>query len=156
MKHKYLCELCDLFPNKDLPFPYSELDYPDFDERDTFNMNDSLIAWLYECLRYFQDEASKMVDLDWKDALFEIDGENLTQRQCIDRMVDDIKEIYRASDSALNEFSELTAARDAGVLSNEEFINKFRLSCETEDRRQDVAKDDLFKVLSKCFWAMWW
>ena len=152
MKHKYLCEL---FPEDELPFPYCEPDYPDFDERSTFNMDYALIAWLYECLRYFQDEVSKIVDLEWQGQLFEIDDEYLTQRQCIDRMVDDIKEFYKASDDALNEYSELEDAKNAGALSNEEFNNKFKDSCNTEDRRRDSAKDDLFKVLSKCFWAMW-
>lgn len=122
MKHKYLCEL---FPEDELPFPYCEPDYPDFDERSTFNMDYTLIAWLYECLRYFQDEASKVVDLDWQGQLFEIDDEYLTQRQCIDRMVDDCKVIL--------------------------------LEDEFEDReKRDAAKDDIFKVLSKVYWMMWW
>lgn len=120
MKHKYLHEL---FPEDELPFPYCEPDYPDFDERSTFNMDYTLIAWLYECLRYFQDEVSKIVDLEFPK--FDIDGETLTQRQCIDRMVDDCKVIL--------------------------------LEDEFEDReKRDAAKDDIFKVLSKVYWMMWW
>lgn len=51
MKHKYLHEL---FPNDNLPFPYNEDDYADFDKRDTYNMDYTLIAWLYERLRFFK------------------------------------------------------------------------------------------------------
>ena len=75
MKHKYLHEL---FPDDKLPFPYSEEDYPDFDERDTFSMDHTLIAWLYERLRYFQNEASNIINFEFHK--FEIDNEELTQR----------------------------------------------------------------------------
>ena len=121
MKHKYIREL---FPDR-LPFPYDEEDYNEFDERDTFNLDNTLILWLYERLRYFQDHASKVVNFDYHK--FEIDGEELTQRQCIDRMVEDCKAIM----------TELNA-------DEEDF------------KAADVAKDDLFKVLSKVYWAMWW
>lgn len=119
MKHKYLREL---FPNS-LPFPYGEEDYHGFDERDTFNLDSTLIMWLYERLRYFQDEATEIVDFNYHK--FDIDGEQLTQLQCIDRMVEDCQVIL--------------------------------LSDDFDEREQmDAAKDDLFKVLSKVYWAMWW
>ena len=122
MKHKYLLEL---FKEDDLLFPYNEEDYHDFDDRDTFNMDYTLIAWMYQCLRFFQDVASKTVNFDFHK--FEIDGEELTQRQCIDRMVKDCTTILN------------------GDCWKEEEIKKM-----------DIAKDDLFKVLSKVYWAMWW
>lgn len=120
MKHKYLHEL---FQNGNLPFPYSEEDYSDFDKRDTYNMMITLIAWIYECLRYFEEEASKKVNFDFHK--FDIDGEELTQMQCIHRMVDDCM-IF---------------------LQGDEFV---------EYEYMNAAKDDLFKVLSKVFWLMWW
>lgn len=120
MKHKYLREL---FPEDGLPFPFSEPDYHDFDERDTFNMDFTLVAWLYECLRYFQDEASKIVNFEYHK--FDIDGKTLTQRQCIDRMIEDCKII----------------------LLGDEY---------RDYEKRDTVKDDLFKVLSKVYWAMWW
>ena len=126
MKHKYLHEL---FSNEDMMFPYNEEDYPDFDERRTFNMDGSLIAYLYENLRFFQDEASKIVNFDFHK--FEIDGEELTQRQCIDRMVEDCKIILLYDE----------------VGDDMEF---------TGWKKTDAAKDDLFKVLSKVYWSMWW
>lgn len=128
IKHKYLREL---FADDDMLWPYSEKDYHDFDERDTFNLDNTLVAWLYERLRYFQDVASKTVVMDdptWR--TFEVDGEKLTQLQCIDRMVEDCKTILLYKD------------------------------WEDEDDKEwpkiDAAKDDLFKVFSKVYWAMWW
>ena len=131
MKHKYLCEF---FPEAQLPFPYSEEDYHDFDARDTFSMSDTLVAWLYECLRYFQDEASKIVDFTFHK--FIINGDELTHKQCIDRMVEDCKIILLYNGGAnFDDFKE------------------------EEKYFKDVicpAKDDLFMVLSKVYWSMWW
>ena len=131
MKHEYLCEL---FPEAQLPFPYSEEDYHDFDARDTFSMSDTLVTWLYECLRYFQDEASKIVDFTFHK--FIINGDELTQKQCIDRMVEDCKIILLYNGGAnFDDFKE------------------------EEKYFKDVicpAKDDLFMVLSKVYWSMWW
>ena len=122
MKHKYLRELFQ----DELPFPYGEEDYHGFDERDTFGMDTTLIMWLYERLRYFQDVVTDTVVMDdpkWR--TYEIDGEQLTQLQCIDRMVEDCMVILLSDDI-------------------------------DEAEQMDAAKDDLFKVLSKVYWAMWW
>ena len=131
MKHEYLGER---FPEAQLPFPYSEEDYHDFDARDTFSMSDTLVAWLYECLRYFQDEASKIVNFTFHK--FIINGDELTQEQCIDRMVEDCKIILLYNGGAnFDDFKE------------------------EEKYFKDVicpAKDDLFMVLSKVYWSMWW
>lgn len=121
MKHKYIREL---FPDRP-PFPYDEEDYNEFDERDTFNLDHTLIMWLYERLRFFQDKASQIVNFDFHK--FDVDGEELTQRECIDRMVEDCKAIV----AALDAYEEGLDAADA-------------------------AKNDLFKVLSEVYWAMWW
>lgn len=120
VKHKYLREL---FPDGSIPFPYGEEDYPDFDERDTFSMRDTLVAWLYERLRYFQSDEHVCVDLTYH--TFDIDGAELTQLQCIDRMVEDCKII----------------------LTSDDFY---------EYDKMEAAKNDLFMVLSKVYWAMWW
>lgn len=128
MKHKYIREL---FPDGRLPWPYSEEDYPEFDERDTFNLDSTLIEWLYERLRYFQDVVTEQVVMDdpeWR--TYEVDGEQLTQLQCIDRMVKDCKTILLYKDW-----------EDEG---------------DKEWPKIDAAKDDLFKVLGKVYWAMWW
>lgn len=83
MKHKYLHELLD----GKLFFPYDEEDYHDFDKRDTYNMDNTLVAYIYEMLRFFEEEASKVINLNFNK--FTIDGEELTQMQCIHRMIDD-------------------------------------------------------------------
>ena len=122
MKHKYIREL---FPEY-LPFPYSEEDYHDFDDRDTFNLDESLLMWLYERLRYFQDEVTNTVVMDDPEhRTFDIDGEKLTQLQCIDRMVEYCK---------------------VALLSNDY----------KEYDKKDKAMRDLFKVLAEVYWAMWW
>lgn len=120
VKHKYLREL---FPDGSIPFPYGEKDYPDFDPRDTFSMEYTLAAWLYERLRYFQSDEHVCIDLNYH--TFDIDGEELTQLQCIDRMIEDCKII----------------------LTSDDF---------TEFDKMEAAKNDLFMVLSKVYWAMWW
>ena len=123
MKHKYIREL---FPDDNMLWPYSEEDYYDFDERDTFNLDCTIVAWLYERLRFFQEHASKVVVMDdptWR--TFEVDGEKLTQLQCVDRMVEDCKII----------------------LLGDEF---------DDHEKMDTAMRDLFKVFSEVYWAMWW
>ena len=126
MKHKYMREL---FPDGELPFPYGEEDYAEFDERDTFNMDWTLVAWLYERLRYFQDVASETIDMEVPLYLYGekilIDGQETTQRQCIDRMVEDCKIVLTADDFY-------------------------------EYDKMEAAKNDLFMVISKVYWAMWW
>lgn len=120
MGHKYLLEV---FDEKYIPFPFNQLDYAPFDGRDTYNLDFTIVCWLYERFRFFQEESC--IDLDYHK--FDIDGEELTQGQCIQRMIDDCKIIM------------------LGDIWNDE-----------EGKKMTVAKDDLFKVLSKVYWAMWW
>lgn len=127
MKHKYLHEL---FPDE-LPFPYGEEGYPEFDERDTFNLDFTIILWLYERLRYFQDVVTDVVVMDdptWR--TYEVDGEQLTLLQCVDRMVEDCKTILLYEDW-----------KDIGDI---------------EWPKIDAAMRDLFKVFSEVCWSMWW
>ena len=121
MKHKYLYELTS---NKDNLFPFSEDDYPDMDVRDTWNMDHTIILWMYERLKFFREQTP--VNLDFH--RFEIDGEELTQAQCIDRMIEDCKICILAD----------------YVPFGEEF------------EKTNAAKDDLFKVWSAVHFAMWW
>ena len=128
MKHEYLHEL---FPNGNLPFPYNEEDYYDFDKRDTYNMDNTLVMWLYERLRFFQEKVSKEINMGEKLYLFGkevlIDGRVVTMQECVDRMVEDCKLI---------------------ILAIKRLPEDWTVA--------EAAKDDLFKVLSKVFWAMWW
>lgn len=119
-KHEYLLEV---FGEKNIPFPFNQEDYCEFDSRDTYSLDHTLVCWLYERLRYFQE--GTIINLDYHK--FDIDGEELTQAQCIQRMIDDCKVIM------------------VGDLWKDE-----------DSKKMEVAKDDLFKVLSKVYWAMWW
>lgn len=136
MKHEYLREL---FPNGDI-WPQGEEDYHEFDKRDTFNMNYTLVAWMYECLRYFQDVASEIIDFDHTLYIggekVLIDGEEVTERQCIDRMVEDCKIIL---------------LYDGGA-----DFDDFKEEIKYVQDVVEPAKNDLFDVLSKTYWAMWW
>ena len=105
MKHKYLHEL---FPDGDLPFPYGEDDFHDFDEREALDMDYSLILWLYEMFRYFQDEVSKI--LDRTERKFDIDGEILNHPQCLNRMIENCKIIIKSDD--FDEKEQREAAKD--------------------------------------------
>ena len=82
-KHQYLREAC---MDGEPYFPYSQDDYPEFDPRDTFNLDCTMLMWLYERLRYMQDVAAQTVDFEWHQ--FDIDGEELTLLECINRMTD--------------------------------------------------------------------
>lgn len=132
MKHKYLREL---FPDRELPFPYGNDDYADFDPRDTYSMDWTLVAWLYERLRCFQDVVSQKIVMD--DTLYMygekvlIDGQETTQRRCIDRMVEDCKIILLTNECDFKTWMD--------------YMNVI-----------EPAKNDLFMVLSKVYWAMWW
>lgn len=128
--HKYIKEL----GRHPTLFPFDEPGYHEFDVRDTWQLNTTFIGWLYECLRYFEDEVSKTIDLhNWQ---YEIDGQTLTQFQCIKRMQNDCRIIIDYYDAA-----------DCHVATNEDFrIQQMVIS----------AKDDLFKVFSAVFWEMWW
>ena len=120
MSHKYLLEV---FSENEIPFPFNQENYSKFDERDTYSLNFTLVCWLYDRLRFFQE--GTCIDLNfWK---FNINGKALTQAQCIQRMIDDCKILMTGDDY------------------KEEDVEKM-----------NVAKDDLFEVLNKVYWAMWW
>lgn len=129
-KHHYLQEVF----GKEIPFPFSEKNYPAFDDRDTFNFDDTLVCWIYERLRFFQDYATKIVD--FKAKTFEIDGQILTQEDCIDRMVCDCKKLMRPP-----EF---------------EYLEDTIEQMEKQDKYITDAANDLFKVLAVCYPCMWW
>lgn len=115
--------LNEIFHDGKYPFSVKQ-----FESQDTYSLDGSLIAWLYECFRYFEDKASRVVDFSYY--TFDIDGETLTQMECIHRMAGDCKVI-------LENYEDFTTDNE-----------KFGL--------MDNAMKDLFKVLSKVFWAMWW
>ena len=136
MKHKYLSELQG---DGNSYYPYKEPDYPiedeefGFDVRETFSLDGFMITWLYERLRFFQDEASKRIDLGFHK--FKIHDEELTQAECIERMVNYCK-IY------LEEFEPEDYPDGETLIEMEEM--------------QHTAVKELFYILGEVFPAMWW
>lgn len=70
-----------------------------FDERDTWCMDYAFYCWLYERLKMYLERASKIVQLDFHK--FEYEGEELTQQECIDRMIYGC-EVYFAQEDEWN------------------------------------------------------
>ena len=126
MKHKYFKDL------KKVPYPYSEKDYPEIDERDTWNMDSYIIASLYGHLKKYKDACKDFVNLEYHK--FHVNGEELTQLQCIDKMIDNLKFILDSSDNVPNSILD----------SKEQF--------EQENKRMR----ETFDILKEVFWAMWW
>ena len=113
----------------EVPFPYNQFDYPGIDNRATYDLSISLIAWLYGHLKCFEDICSDVVDLEFDK--FNIGDDVLTLKQCIDRMIGDCRYILTNFDTARSHecagFSEL---RDKEI--------------------------DLFDILKDVFWFLWW
>ena len=125
--HKYLQE----FSYKgELPYPYSEKKSSPFDIRETYGLDITMIAWLYERLRFFQEEVTKRVDLEYNKVI--IDEKEFTLKQCIDRMVNDCSMILKIT------------CEDKYIYGEEYF------------RIKDKHMRDLFKVLTEVYWLMWW
>ena len=95
-----------------------------FDERDTWSLENTFYCWLYEHLKMYVERASEIIDLDFHK--FEYEGEELTQMQCIDRMIYGC-EIYFQQDDDWN------------------------ISEENQN-----AIDDVAKIWSIVLPAMWW
>ena len=70
-----------------------------FDERETWSLDHAFYCWLYERLKMYIERASKIVQLDFHK--FEYEGEELTQQECIDRMIYGC-EVYFAQEDEWN------------------------------------------------------
>ena len=94
MKRKYLDDI-DITDRPDLWNPHDsrqkqwkkERSIYGFDERETWGMDFTFYCWLYERLMRFLDVAN--FDMNYHE--FEYEGEVLTQKQCIDRMLEGLK-----------------------------------------------------------------
>ena len=113
----------------EVPFPYNQFDYPGIDNRATYDLSISLIAWLYGHLKCFEDICSDVVDLEFDK--FNIGDDVLTLKQCIDRMIGDCRYILTIFDTA--------KSRECAGFS--------------ELRDKEI---DLFDILKDVFWFLWW
>lgn len=109
--HKYLDELNEKYKGKKgfshIPNPvtldlikdsryerfYAQRRKYGFDERETWALNFTFYAWLYEHLKMYKDVCC--VDLTYHK--FEYKGKTLTQEECIDKIIEGC-EIYLAFD----------------------------------------------------------
>ena len=97
-----------------------------FDDRETWAMDYTFYCWLYEHLKMFKEICC--IDLNYHK--FEYEGEELTQGECIDRMLEGC-ELYIAYD-------------DSGW-------GKDKL---TEEEQKKI--DDVIKIWGIVIPAMWW
>ena len=67
-----------------------------FDSRETWNLDGLFLQWLYEHLKMYKKEASKIVDLSFHK--FDVNGKEYTQKECIDKMIKDLKYILTHDD----------------------------------------------------------
>lgn len=58
-----------------------------FDEREIWNLNYTFYCWLYERLKMFIERAC----VNLENHTFEYKGETLTQRQCVDKMLEGLE-----------------------------------------------------------------
>lgn len=65
-----------------------------FDERETWSLDNTFYCWLYERLMMFLEFAEDAINLEFYK--FEINGEILTQRQCINKMIDGCKAVFES------------------------------------------------------------
>lgn len=116
-----------------IPYPYREKDFNyELNTKETFSLDMTILAYLYEHLVMYKEVAGEIVNLSYHK--FTINDEILTEEQCINRMLDDIRVILSIDDS--------------DYISVED--------CEEKDRIMTEKKNDLFDVLKECFWTLWW
>lgn len=97
MGHKYLEDIVDL--KKTTYNNYSDTGRDEkwkeqrevysFDEREVWNLDCTFFCWLYERLTMYKETAC--VDLNFH--TFDVNGEILTQKECIDKMIENCKTI---------------------------------------------------------------
>ena len=116
-----------------IPYPYCEKDFNyELNTKETFSLDMTILAYLYEHLVMYKEVAGEIVNLSYHK--FTINDEILTERECINRMLDDIRVILSIDDS--------------DYISVEDF--------EKKDKIMTEKKNDLFDVLKECFWTLWW
>lgn len=116
-----------------IPYPYCEKDFNyELNTKETFSLDMTILAYLYEHLVMYKEVAGEIVNLNYHE--FNINDEILTEEQCINRMLDDIRVILSIDDS--------------DYISVEDY--------EEKDKIMTEKKNDLFDVLKECFWTLWW
>lgn len=97
-----------------------------FDERETWNLYYTIDLLMYERLCAYKEIAEKCIDLDFHK--FDFNGETLTQRECINRMIKGLE-----YELLLDDFDERR---------NDENIKK--------------SMDEVYKIYAICNRSLWW
>lgn len=113
MSHKYLKDAGfdkeawgDTLPKNDNRRPKwaKERKTYGFDERETWSLKDQSLYWLYEHIKMYKEVA--YIDLGyWK---FDVNGEELTHGQVLDRILEKIELYYNVNGAFVKKFSEDT------------------------------------------------
>lgn len=135
MGRKYLEELG--IESKDTPWDWNDNDNRQkywyeqikeygFNEQDTWSLDYTMELLLYERLCMYKELASNVIDLDFH--TFEFKGMEITQRQCIDAMLEGLK-----LDITLEPFDE-----------------------KREDEVIKKKIDNIWKIYDLCKNTLWW
>lgn len=81
--------------------------------KDTWNLDNAWFEWLYPRLKTYLKFGGQIVNLEFYK--FDIDGEELTQLQCIERMIKDL-ELLRANDYDFWHVDAAKAAEDVAKI----------------------------------------
>lgn len=74
-----------------------------WDERSSWNLNTFMVEQIYTWLKIYMDHADGFVDLSFYK--FNIDGKQLTERECILRVISDIEFWFSNNDADEKEFA---------------------------------------------------
>lgn len=132
MKHKYLEDLG--INIEDTPYGWcpndprqenwnKEKEEYGFDSRETWGLYDTYFYWLYERLMKYNEVNC----VNTSHHKFNIKGKEMTQQECIDRMIELCKN-YITYDFA-------------------DFKDEDRMRKESEE---------VFDILKECIWSLWW
>lgn len=95
-----------------------------WDERVGWNLNTFLLESLYTWLKIYYKRENKFINLECNK--FNIDNIELTQKECIERMIDDLEYVL------------------------------LNLDNDKEFETVKTKIKDCFRILGECFFAMWW
>ena len=131
----------------DNAYPFSLEDYPvidpesGIDMRETYELDHTLLVWFYKRLREYLKQ--DVVDLEFHK--FNIDGEELTEKQCVDRMMSDIM-------TYLYDFTDFISEEEFLALGDEELNDKVK----KQNNDKIFAARDFGKVLGEVLPVLWW
>lgn len=94
------------------------------DERVGWNLDTFLLESLYTWLKIYYKRANKAIKLECYK--FNIDNMELTQKECIERMIDDLEYVL------------------------------LNLDNDKEFETVKIKTKDCFRILGECLFAMWW